>query len=68
MANFGTPVKKGNFPYFRATMKANAQTSVAAWTGAKSAATQVTSSATAAQIGAALGQLIDDLRASGAIN
>lgn len=67
MANFGVPVFKGTFPYLKAKMKANAPTSVAAWTGAKSTATQVTSTATAAQIGAALGQLIDDLRTAGVI-
>lgn len=64
---FGTPVTKGTFPYLKAKLKSNAPTSVAAWTGAKSTVTQVTSTATAAQIGAALGQLIDDLRTSGII-
>jgi hypothetical protein len=66
MPNF-TPVIKGNRPYEKAKNVANAPTSVAAWTGTKSTATQVTSSATAAQIGAALGQLIDDLRTAGVI-
>lgn len=44
-----------------------APASVAAWTGTKSVSTQVTDTATAAQIGAALGQLIDDLRTAGYI-
>ncbi len=63
-----TPVIKGTRPYFEAKLKKGAISSVAAWTGTKSKSTQVTSSATAAQIGAALGQLIDDLRTRGVIS
>lgn len=67
MAGFGTPKVGAARPYLEAEIKAGAIASVAAWTGAKSTATQVTSTATAAQIGAALGQLIDDLRTRGII-
>jgi hypothetical protein len=59
---------KYNTPYFEGKLKHGAIPSVAAWTGTKSKVTQVTSTATAAQIGAALGQLIDDLRTRGVIS
>lgn len=63
-----TPTIKSKRPWFEAKLKAGSINSVAAWTGAKAKTTQVTSTATAAQIGAALGQLIDDLRTRGVIN
>lgn len=63
-----TPVIKDARPYFEAKLKKGAIASVAAWTGTKTRTTQVTSSATAAQIGAALGALIDDLRTRGVIS
>jgi len=67
MANFSTPKFKGLFPYFEGKLKQGAISSVAAWTGTKTRTTQVTSSATVAQIGAALGALIDDLQSRGVI-
>lgn len=62
------PTVKTARPWFEAKLRKGAIPSVAAWTGAKSTVTQVTSTATAAQIGAALGQLIDDLRTRGVIS
>lgn len=61
------PTVKTSRPFFEAKLAAGAISSVAAWTGTKSRVTQVTSSATAAQIGAALGALIDDLQTRGII-
>lgn len=64
------PVVSKPRAWFEAKLKAG-KTSLSAWTawtGTKSRATQVTSTATAAQIGAALGALIDDLKARGVIN
>lgn len=63
-----TPKVTNKQPWFEAKLQKGAVSSVAAWTGTKSTATQVTSTATAAQIGAALGQLIDDLRTRGIIS
>ena len=66
--SFDTPVIKGPRPYFEAKLKTGAVPSVAAWTGTKSTVTHVTDSATTAQVAAALGQLIDDLRTRGVIS
>lgn len=58
----------GSRPYFEAKLKKGAIASVAAWTGTKSRVTKVTSTATTAEIGAAFGALIDDLRTRGVIS
>lgn len=62
------PTTKQVRPYFEMKLVKGAIASVVAWTGTKSRVTQVTSTATAAQIGAALGALIDDLRTRGVIS
>lgn len=63
-----TPTVSNKQPWFEAKLKKGAISSVAAWTGTKSKSTQVTTTATASQIGQALGQLIDDLRTRGVIS
>lgn len=55
-------------PYFEMKLVKGAIASVAAWTGTKSRVTKVTSTATTAEIGAAFGALVDDLRTRGVIS
>lgn len=65
MAGFGTPKVGAPRPYLEAEIKAGAIASVAAWTGTKSRVTQISDSATLAQVATTLAALIDDLRSRG---
>jgi hypothetical protein len=65
-----TPTITGKRPYFEAKLRAGSASlpAWAAWTGTGSRVTQVGTSATAAQCGAAIKSLLDDLIARGVIN
>lgn len=64
------PVIHGTRPYFEAKLKAGSASlgKWVAWTGTGSKVTQVGTSATAAQCGAAIKSLLDDLISRGVIN
>lgn len=66
--SFNPTIPDGPRPYFEAKLEAGAIASVAAWTGTKSRVTRVTTTASASEIGQALGALIDDLRTRGVIS